>query len=200
MIFIEFYNIFIILYQYLKWFHQNTSKNHEFVHFRASVCLRARILKRCLAKFENGCMLLGASLKTNVALKSSILLTTVHIWERHAGSQPSRSHWSLCWAAHISFTCFHLTFVQMKKVFLKSRPPNWPDKTSKVWKSWTRSVVHHRARPITIGSKSHRVYKMTRWQIDKMTNWQEDKLTKWQIDKMKNWQDDKMSSITEKGL
>ena len=28
--------------------------------------------------FENGSMLLGASLKTNVALKSSILLTTIH--------------------------------------------------------------------------------------------------------------------------
>ena len=167
MIFIEFYNIFIILYQYLKWFHQNTSKNHEFVHFRASVCLRARILKRCLAKFENGCMLLGASLKTNVALKSSILLTTVHIWERHAGSQPSRSHWSLCWAAHISFTCFYLAFYR-RKFYFSSRG---------TLTDLTRPPKFERAEP-GLSSITEPGLKQSDVKAILCTNWQHDKLTR----------------------
>ena len=150
---------------------------------------------------ENGSMLLGASLKTNVALKSSILLTTVHIWERHAGSQPSRSHWSLCWAAHISFTCFHLTFVQRKAYSWSwgtptdlTRPPKFeraePGLSSITEPGLKQSEV-----------KANLVYKMKRWQIDKMTNRQDDTLTRWQNYKMTKlqddiwtrWQDDKLT-------
>ena len=122
--------------------------------------------------FENGSMLLGTSLKTNVALKCSVLLTTIHIWERHACSQPSRSHWSLCWAAHISFTCFHLTFIQRKMYSWSGATPT----------DLTRPPKFERAEPglssITepgLNQLKVKAILCTRWkdEDDKLTIWQD---------------------------